>query len=100
MSFASDGPPAQLSMSASSAVTNSSSEEMSRHHASENGGSEWATGLMMGVGDAQAEDGPPEQLTMWPNPTERTDGVWIAGTDLGQPVSARPFSACVETLAI
>jgi hypothetical protein len=71
-------------MSASSAVTNSSSEEMSRHHASENGGSEWATGLMMGVGDAQAE----------------TDGVWIAGTDLGQPVSARPFSACVETLAI
>ena len=83
MSFASDGPPAQLSMSASSADTNS--------------GSEWATGLMMGVGDAQAEDGPPDQLTMWPNPTDNTDGVWIAGTDLGQPVSARPFSTCVPS---
>lgn len=81
MSFAADGPPAQLSMSASSADNNVGHEGIPLHHASENSGSEWATGgLMLGVGDAQAEYGRPEHI-------------WIAGTDLGQPVSARPLAA-------
>jgi hypothetical protein len=54
---------------------------------------------MLGVGDAQAEDGPPEQLVMWPPTAERTDDVWIAGTDLGQPVNAHPCRAS-KTLAL